>query len=486
MFSHPSLPKLITFAYFLYFLSSLEKLFFLSSLYRMIADLNSSSWGCVQGVSGENTVDYSNGVITEVNSTHGDPIIDTDALSSSQSLLQLAREAGLLTRARDFRSGNISLLPGRERRRGESQISMFESKASSLASKSSRTCVAVIVSPRQVDKAKLQVKDMCFCVVQTSQRVVQCVASVHSNSSPTASSYRSFSSPASVATPPPSASFINSAQPAETLKSSIDTGMQGILYEALPQVCEMLHFHYQANMIVLPDAVTMFAYPCGVEEEARAVIACLQEKNLFRPATTPQSNPPYLLASHLAREGCLVELVHHGYLLMLTKSNDAQKVLECWRVIQEKARKEQSVDEMSECDVGNILCPVFVGASIVGAVETSSATTCLHLASTFSPSLATLQSLACRFSGIVSRRLESTGQGDQVNVEWSVRVQYRDSVQDGEEGHALLDTVTGMVREELAQQPSSQKAISPSTEFVNSAIDENKNCVCEYCAHRNY
>lgn len=56
------------------------------------------------------------------------------------------------------------------------------------------------------------------------------------------------------------------------VKSSIDSGMQSLLYSYFPFIESFLHFHYSPGAIVIPTFKTEKTYPCGVTEEAEEVI----------------------------------------------------------------------------------------------------------------------------------------------------------------------------------------------------------------------
>jgi hypothetical protein len=100
--------------------------------------------------------------------------------------------------------------------------------------------VTFLVTPRKVDKSKLQAADLVHTQVNIPSRRIQCWC-------------------------------------AEPFKSSIDSGMQAVLYSRLPLVSGFLHFHYGPSSLVVADFQTSFPYPCGTIEEADDIYNCLSQ-----------------------------------------------------------------------------------------------------------------------------------------------------------------------------------------------------------------
>jgi len=160
------------------------------------------------------------------------------------------------------------------------------------------------VSPRQVAKASLSAGDFCVAEVRVADRHVTCHPGARRD-----------------------------------CKSSIDTGVQAMLYERLPYVTAMVHFHYPPFCLAVPDAVTRFPYPCGVAEEAEEVLRALS-------ATESSGRGPLL-----------VELAHHGFVLLLTEHHTPRAVLEEWNSLAGRGRE------------GEPRYPVWCGAHIVGYIQ---------------------------------------------------------------------------------------------------------------------
>jgi hypothetical protein len=172
------------------------------------------------------------------------------ALRHAQELLIFAQESGLLCNS----SGNVS------------------SRASSDSGE-----IGFIVSPRQVDKGSLPGDQLVAVNVNLKERTVTC------------------------------------ASPDSKRKSSIDSGVQAVLYHELPAVRHLLHFHPTAAL-VLPDVTTRIPYPCGTVEEAGEILQALDSTN------------PLLRE----RGDFLLSLNHHGYLLFLTDAGK-EKLRHSWK-----------------------------------------------------------------------------------------------------------------------------------------------------------
>lgn len=133
------------------------------------------------------------------------------------------------------------------------------------------------------------------------------------------------------------------------VKPSIDCSVHARLYELLPDLSGILHFH---GGYVFPDSVTLFPYPCGTVQEFYEILSTLntlrddQDRNL---------------------DNLMIELVNHGYLMLLGHDamddlwGQAENLLEAfgnhWRAVGEEERLERAN-----------LSPIFVGTNLAGAV----------------------------------------------------------------------------------------------------------------------
>ncbi len=209
---------------------------------------------------------------------------DPQPQAAAAELLTFAQSAKLLTN----NSGNVS----------------------ARAVNGTPTRPALVVSPRQVNKSTLVASDLVPAEVDLSGRVI-------------------------------------SAHPSKSsLKSSIDTGMQAILYSTYPQIQSLLHFH-PGHQLVLPSATTQFPYPCGTVEEAAEVHRAISE---HQPG---------------AVSNFLVQLVHHGYLLGLERDG-IQRIQEEWRAIQTAHDLHLDSIGVSRSSIRWTRHPVFVGATVMG------------------------------------------------------------------------------------------------------------------------
>lgn len=132
-------------------------------------------------------------------------------------------------------------------------------------------------------------------------------------------------------------------------KSSIDSVVQGWLYDHLPWLCGLLHVQ---DVLVSPTAVTTTAYPCGTIEEAEEVYATLARA----VRQGEYAGGPFAL-----------ELVRHGYLFGLEEGGigrlEAQweRARQAWRAHMGEIGLPEAIDQAS-------LSPVFDGADIVGSL----------------------------------------------------------------------------------------------------------------------
>lgn len=190
-------------------------------------------------------------------------------------LLKFAQEAGLLT----DNSGNVSM------RFGES----------------------ILVTPRQVDKSKVEANECCLATVDADKKLV-----------------------------------ISKGKS----KSSIDTGVQELIYKKFPNIQYLLHFHnYWGDLF----NQTQFPYPCGTVEEAEEILASLLRNE--NPTTQRFS----------------IELVHHGALLGLDDQGigDLKKDWLTFRFAYEGHLAEVHKEEILK---EGRLKPIFFGVRIAGVV----------------------------------------------------------------------------------------------------------------------
>jgi 8-oxo-dGTP pyrophosphatase MutT (NUDIX family) len=134
-------------------------------------------------------------------------------------------------------------------------------------------------------------------------------------------------------------------------KSSIDTGVQGVLYHELPELESILHFH-PGDVLVLSDAAAEFPYPCGTVEEADQILSALDRLRLEEGYGGGEF---------------LVELPHHGYVLGLEQGGTQRIQLE-WETAREgDAQHLREIDEPG-IEAGLVITPVFSGPHIVGVI----------------------------------------------------------------------------------------------------------------------
>lgn len=132
-------------------------------------------------------------------------------------------------------------------------------------------------------------------------------------------------------------------------KPSIDSSVHAWLYNQLPRLNGLIHFH---EAIVLPTAVTCFPFPCGSLEEGQEVYQALAAA----AAVGDYDGGDFS-----------VELVDHGFLLGLVET-DAKSLAQKWR--QAVSRYHAHLDDIGEShtidDVS--LCPIFRAAEIIGVL----------------------------------------------------------------------------------------------------------------------
>jgi ADP-ribose pyrophosphatase YjhB (NUDIX family) len=134
-------------------------------------------------------------------------------------------------------------------------------------------------------------------------------------------------------------------------KSSIDTGVQGLLYAELPQIESLLHFH-PGDVMVLSDGEASFPFPCGTVEEADQVLSVLDQMRL-------QGN--------YSGDDFLIEMPHHGYLLGL-EHGGSERIIAEWNAAKEGyAAHLQEIGEPEATDQ-ILVSPIFLGSHIVGVI----------------------------------------------------------------------------------------------------------------------
>ncbi|PJA45783.1 hypothetical protein CO174_01620 [Candidatus Uhrbacteria bacterium CG_4_9_14_3_um_filter_50_9] len=128
-------------------------------------------------------------------------------------------------------------------------------------------------------------------------------------------------------------------------KPSIDSSVQGYLYNRFPWIHGLLHFH---DGFILPDSSTNFPFPCGTLEEAEEIGRTIE------PMDTPQD--PFS-----------IELPHHGFLVALG-TNGAKKLIDEWiSVLNAYIQHLREVGHDHRRDEVNFF-PVFFSGHIIGIV----------------------------------------------------------------------------------------------------------------------
>lgn len=178
------------------------------------------------------------------------------------------------------------------------------------------------VTPRQVVKGALRERDMCWVRSDTEQHGRSVACCVPSHLGP-------------------------------EVKSSIDTGMLLHLYDAWPTCAACVHFHHGGVVVRDCHATTGHAYPCGALEEALEVLA-----------VTDQLQLPLM-----------VELTHHGYLLVLDEGGPRRLLAqwtECMRRSRFPARDGWRQGPVEPHVVHDLPFPVFSAARVIGVTTVAS------------------------------------------------------------------------------------------------------------------
>ena len=139
-----------------------------------------------------------------------------------------------------------------------------------------------------------------------------------------------------------------------TAKSSIDTGVQEMIYRRFPKTDYLLHFHSPWGRF---SRRTKFPFPCGTVDEGEEIISALGD----------QPDGDFAL-----------ELVHHGALLGLTDGGVSRLTGE-WNACRDEYRRHLvAVHKESALGDGR-LRPVFADAAIVGVVFEIGDAVAVHL-----------------------------------------------------------------------------------------------------------
>lgn len=184
---------------------------------------------------------------------------------------------------------------------------------------STRDGDSLIVTPRGVDKSKIEISDLL------------------------------------IAYPDPSDNYTTIYYEGNK-KPSIDTGVHNRLYQELSMISGFIHFH---DALVIPTAKTTFPYPCGTVEEA---------EEIFNAVATL----PFETISSFGKSGFCVELIDHGYLIGIADKHHQYSLVKSWEVAKREYQKHlMDIGEESFVTNGKVsLKPVFYGTSIAGVLAT--------------------------------------------------------------------------------------------------------------------
>lgn len=196
---------------------------------------------------------------------------------------------------------------------GVKAMNLLTDASGNISVRSSDYPASLMVSPRGVDKSKLQTIDALAVSAILNERKIY---------------------------------FSGDGKP------SIDTGMEALLYDRYSNLDAIIHFHRGWGKM---DATTAFPYPCGVEEEAVEVIRSLDE-----------------LGIGSAARAFGAELVHHGFILGLTMS-ELERILGEWRVTRDEFQAH--LDELATNPANptaalddSLYRPIWNGAEIKGII----------------------------------------------------------------------------------------------------------------------
>lgn len=130
------------------------------------------------------------------------------------------------------------------------------------------------------------------------------------------------------------------------VKPSIDCSVHGVLYDMIPELGCVLHFH---GGYVIPDVTTGFPFPCGTREEAEVILN-----------DVVQNDGAYSYHT-------MVELVDHGYVMLLPKQENYNlwnRMEEVLTGLEEHWTEVGEVERLERAEVS----PIFVGVNIAGIV----------------------------------------------------------------------------------------------------------------------
>ncbi|MBT3217878.1 MAG: hypothetical protein HN348_02195, partial [Proteobacteria bacterium] len=131
-------------------------------------------------------------------------------------------------------------------------------------------------------------------------------------------------------------------------KPSIDSAVHGWLYQRMPNIAGLLHFH---DAIVINAVETSFPYPCGTIEEGQEVYACLSKA---------------AMAGRYSGGSFAVHLVRHGYLLGI-EEDALEGLMSDW-----KAAKTAWLDHMRDINADKKVVaaarvtPIFDATEVIG------------------------------------------------------------------------------------------------------------------------
>lgn len=182
--------------------------------------------------------------------------------------------------------------------------------------------VSFAVSPRQLDKGQIAKEDLCAVQVDPTRKEILCIG---------------------------------------PHKSSIDSGVQGLLYQELPHIEALLHFH-QGQALVIPDGCTHQPFPCGTVEEAEEILQTIHQG---RKTLTPFGPDTFRSPAH--KESFLLELAHHGYLLGL-EQGATESFTARWNSLCQMHHEHLHEIGRSETIEQLNLAPALLGPEIIGVI----------------------------------------------------------------------------------------------------------------------
>lgn len=141
-------------------------------------------------------------------------------------------------------------------------------------------------------------------------------------------------------------------------KPSIDSTVHSLIYQNLPNLEAIIHFH---QGIVLADAQTDFAYPCGCVEEAQEILR-LFEGDHFGNRNQLATNCEFA-----------IKMVNHGYLIGLERGG-IHRLIRQWEEIKQlyidhliDVGEKQAAIYLKQNDTSKLkVQPIFASAHIIG------------------------------------------------------------------------------------------------------------------------